>query len=173
LTDVDNADCRRYNTPVTEDIPMPEEKTPAKPRVDPSLDRAIPADKPLVPLGAKMKPLGELEPILAIGKPLRNPNDKPKDVKMERERVALLAKDQLRCPVEFLRTEATKVGETSYRVNWLALDKGKSDKKGAVDTDVAPPAMLLTTYKRVHSALVRVVWANPPILTEIPGAAKR
>ena len=144
---------------------------------DPENDRANGAI-PLQALGAGKTPLNGLKPILGIPKALRDPRLKPKNESFAAERVALFAREQLaqHCQVPFRTIEAKKVTDTVYRVNWLANDTSEP-KRGAGQPK---PGLVVTTNKRVHSELVRVVWnatspdgKNTIILTRISDDSKQ
>ena len=136
---------------------------------DPAHDKAQ-GSTPLQPLGAGKKPLGKLEPILSVPKPLRDPKLKPQNDTFACQRVAIFAREQLAdaCTVPFRTIEAKKVTDNTYRVNWLA-DDNTPPKFGAgqVPAGAAKHGILIVTSKRVHSEMVRIVWGKTLILTRM------
>jgi hypothetical protein len=147
----------------------------------PDLPTLTPMSGELVPQGAKGEKLIALAPTYAVAAPAKNDKKAPLNEKFAAERVALLAKEQLECPEPFEKIEARRINDDTYRVNWLAVDVGQNDKKvtgfglgKAVQTGqkTKDGELVVKTWVRVYSRLVKVRWGKTVILSALPGKAQ-
>ena len=136
-----------------------ENSTPSgdKPRVIDPLDKYISNAKPLAPIGAGKKAIaGGLQPTLSKPKPLRNPNDKPKDKSSATKLVIAAARKQITCPVVFDDIEAKMLSDNQYRLNFLVKD-----------ANTASGGSVIFTYTRPYSVIVNVAWNKDAIILTV------
>jgi hypothetical protein len=141
----------------------------------PKLPPLTPMPGELVPYGAKGEKITELAPTYAVAAPAKSDKKAPENAKFAAERVALFAKDQLECPVPYAKIEARRISDDTYRVNWLAVDVGQNDKKlgfgqsKETGQKTKDGDLVVTTWVRVHSRMVKVRWGKTVILSALPG----